>query len=175
MSYALNCDSHHAAMLYALHTKLVCYNDHMITKGVPTERRLIRTIAGASRPLREDLDLSNLQAIDRLQKLNTQFEKHWLAPPFLVLTDGYRLPAPMPVGRMLEEIEAHGRPVGIVGAARITSRRDGVFQMMFRADATSKKMVETSAQKVRELLARANEEADKLSREIVQKRLGGAK
>jgi hypothetical protein len=110
-----------------------------------TERTLIRTIAGASRKLDEDLNLSPLQTIDRVQKLNTQFQEYWVGHPWLVLEDCYTLPAHMPVAKMLEEINRHGVPVGIVGIALLTKKRYSVFRMMFRKDEKSRKTVERSA------------------------------
>jgi hypothetical protein len=111
-----------------------------------TERALIRTIAGASRKLDEDLNLSPLQAIDRLQKINLKFQEHWIGVPWLVLEDCFTLPANMPVPRMLEEITAHGNPIGIVGVALLkTTNRFAVLQMMFRKDEKSRKTVDRSA------------------------------
>jgi len=114
---------------------------------VSTERALIRTVAGASRKLDEDLNLSSLQAIDRLQKLNVKFREHWIAFPWLVLEDCFTLPAQMPIPKMLEEIAAHGNPVGIVGVALLkTTQRYTVLRQMFRKDEKSRKTVERSAQ-----------------------------
>ena len=110
-----------------------------------TELTLIRKFAGASRKLDGDLELSALKAIDRLQELATQFKDHWIIPPWLVLEDCYVLPASMTVAKMLEEIEQHGQPVGIVGLATITSKRWTVFRMNFRADSKHRKTVEQSA------------------------------
>jgi hypothetical protein len=110
-----------------------------------TERALIRTIAGASRKLDEDLKLSSLQAIDRLQKLDTKFRPLWWKHPFLVLEDSYALPARMPVQKMLAEIAAHGQPIGIVGVAVLSDKKWNVLKMMFRADAKARETVENSA------------------------------
>jgi hypothetical protein len=114
------------------------------------ERTLIRTIAGAARPLDEDLVLSELQAIDRLQKLSEKFREQWIFPsPWLVLEDCWTLPATMPVSKMLEDMNKHGKPVGIVGAARLKfSEQDTVLKMFFRKDEKSRKMIEVSAQAV---------------------------
>lgn len=112
-----------------------------------TELALIRTIAGASRRLDEDLDLSPLQAIDRLQKLDAKFREQWIDVPQLVLGDGHTLPANMPVPQMLTEIAEHGIPIGIVGTALLKStQRYTVLRMMFRKDEKSWKTVEASAQ-----------------------------
>ena len=143
-----------------------------------TDRSLLRTIAGASRKLSEDLNLSPLQAIDRLQKLDAQFREHWYFHPWLVLEDCFTLPAHMPVARMLEEFEAHGGPIGIVGAARITAQQDSVFKMMFRSDSKSQKTVEASAQAAKGLIDKANEVAAQTAKEIIEKELrkqGGPK
>jgi hypothetical protein len=115
-----------------------------------TDLSLIRAIAGAGRKLTKDMALSPLQAIDRLQKLHTQFQDHWITPPWLVLereSDGrsYTLPANMPVEKMLNDIKEHGQPIGIVGLAKLTAKRWTAFKMMFRADAKSRKTVEQSA------------------------------
>jgi len=118
------------------------------TPNTSTERALIRTVAGATRKLDEDLNLSPLQAIDRLQKLHERFHEHWIRPsPWLVLEDCWTLPASMPVAKMLEDIQTHGKPIGIVGAAWLESvQRDVVLRMSFRRDEKSRKTIEISAQ-----------------------------
>jgi hypothetical protein len=132
---------------------------------------LVRTIAVASRKLDEDMNLSPLQAIDRLQKLHGKFQKHWYGSPWLVLVDGHPLPASVPVGKMLEEIEKHGEPIGIVGVARITKRQDSVLVMNFREDERSQKTVEKSAQDAKALVDKANEQADKIAKEIAEQKI----
>ena len=73
----------------------------------PIERTFIRTVAGAVRPLDEDLHLSELEAIDRLQKLSEKFNTLWLkGSPWLVLEDCWTLPANMPVAKCWR-ISAH--------------------------------------------------------------------
>jgi len=101
-----------------------------------TERTLIRTIAGAARPLEEDLKLSRLQAIDRLQKLQEKFKEQWIGQsPCLVLKDAWILPNG-PIDRMLKTMDNHGDPVGMVGLALLpTARRVGILQMLFKAKA----------------------------------------
>ena len=55
-------------------------------KEAETELTLIRKIAGASRPLDKDLNLSALQRSDyRPQKLDEQFVLLWWKHPFLVI------------------------------------------------------------------------------------------
>ena len=114
-------------------------------KEAETELTLIRKIAGASRPLDKDLNLSALQAIDRLQKLDEQFAPLWWKHPFLVLEDSFTLPAPMPVSNMLAQIEAHGQPIGVVGVAVLSTRKWIVLKQMFRKDAKAVETVEGSA------------------------------
>lgn len=111
-----------------------------------TERALIRTIAGASRKLDQDLGLSPLQAIDRLQKLSEKFCEQWIRPsPWLVLEDCWTLPASMPVAKMLDDIEKHGKPIGIVGMCLLKhSQRYAVLKMLFRKDEKSRKTVQES-------------------------------
>ncbi len=114
-----------------------------------TERTLIRTIAGAARPLEEDLNLSRLQAIDKLQKLQEKFREQWIGPsPWLVLEDGWTIPN-APVDKMLKAMDKHGEPVGMVGIAWLThSKRIGILQMLFRSktDKKSSQMVKQSAE-----------------------------
>lgn len=112
------------------------------------ERTLIRTIAGAQRPLDEDLNLTSLKAIDKLQNLNEKFREQWIHPsPWLVLEDCWVLPANMPVAKMLEDIEQHGKPIGIVGAALLKfSNKYAILRMMFRKDEKSRKTIDASAQ-----------------------------
>jgi len=121
----------------------------MTTEAQKTERILIRTIAGATRPLDEDLKLSRLQAIDRLQKLQEKFREQWVGPsPWLVLADGWTIPN-APVDKMLKAMDKHGDPVGMVGIAWLThSKRMGILQMLFRskADKKSNEMVRQSAE-----------------------------
>ncbi|HEV2395719.1 MAG TPA: hypothetical protein VGS27_02095 [Candidatus Sulfotelmatobacter sp.] len=87
--------------------------------------------------------------------------------------DGHPLPASVPVGKMLEEIEKHGEPIGIVGVARITKRQDSVLLMNFREDKQSKKTVEKSAQDAKALVDKANEHADKISKEMAEREIQG--
>jgi hypothetical protein len=111
------------------------------------ERELIRTIAGASRKLDEDLSLSSLQAIDRLLKMNTRFNELWIRFPWLVLEGGQRLAANMPVPQMLAEIAKYGDPIGIAGVALLEeAKRYTTLKMMFRKDERSRKTVEKSAE-----------------------------
>lgn len=137
------------------------------TSTVSTEHSLIRTIASASRKLDKDLDLSPLQAIDRLQRLSNQFQEQWIGPsPWLVLEDCYTLPAKMPVQKMLEEMETHGQPIGIVGMALLSvSNRHTVLQMLFRKDEKSRKTVERSANAARRILTSAVMKIDLLNAE----------
>ena len=121
-------------------------NMSIVMTETPRERALIRTIAGAQRRLDEDLNMSPLQAIDRLQKLNVKFRDQWIDAPWLVLADCFCLPAAMPVAKMLEEISTHGEPIGIVGMALLkTTQRYAVLKMMFRKDDKNRKTVEKSA------------------------------
>ena len=107
------------------------------------ERALIRTIAGSSRKLQDDLSLSPLQAIDRLQKLSEKFREQWIRPsPWLVLEDCWTLPASMSVAKMLEDIEKHAKPIGIVGMCLLKySQRYAVLKMLFRKDEKTRKTV----------------------------------
>jgi len=111
--------------------------------------------------------LSPLQAIDRLQRLRNQFHEQWIGPsPWLVLEDCFTLPATMPVQKMLEEIEEHGQPIGIVGMALLTeSNRHAVLQMLFRKDDKSRKTVERSTQAARRKLLEAVMSIDVLNAE----------
>ena len=129
------------------YSKWLCYDAAMTRTGeTSTERTLIRTIAGAARPLNEDLDLTALQAIDRLQKLHAKFSEHWIRPPWLVLEDGYVLPVNLSVADMLEEMGKHGKHIAIVGPVLLpTTRSVNAFRMMFRKDAKSRKTAEVSA------------------------------
>ncbi len=112
-----------------------------------SEKRLIRTIAVAQRPLDKNMQLTPLQAIDRLQRLANKFRDEWLYPaPWLVLEDCWALPASLPVSQMLDDIEKHGSPIGIVGMAWLRdSKRDVVLKLPFRKDAKSIKTLQTSA------------------------------
>lgn len=119
------------------------------TGETQTERNLIRTIAGSARPLDEDLKLTRLGAIDRLQKTHEKFREQWIGPsPWLVLEDGWTIPN-APVEKMLKAMDKHGEPVGMVGIAWLThSKRVGILQMLFRskADAKAAKAVKESAE-----------------------------
>ena len=109
----------------------------MVRPGETTiERTLIRTIAGAARPLEEDLKLSRLQTIDKLQKLQEKFREQWIGQsPCLVLKDAWILPNG-PIDKMLKAMDKHGDPVGMVGIAWLTqSKRVGILQMLFRSKA----------------------------------------
>jgi hypothetical protein len=111
------------------------------------ERVLIRTIAGASRKLDEDLGLSPLQAIDRLLKISAKFKEFWIHFPWLVLEGGQHLAANMPVPQMLAEIAKHGEPIGIAGVALLQeAKRYTTFKMMFRKAAKSRETLEESAE-----------------------------
>ena len=115
--------------------------------GASSERVLIRTIAGASRKLDEDLRLSPLQAIDRLLKMSAKFKSLWIRFPWLVLEGGQRLAANMPVPQMLAEIAKYGEPIGIAGVALLQeAKRYTTLKMMFRKDEKSREKVEQSAE-----------------------------
>jgi hypothetical protein len=131
-----------------------------------TERALIRTIAGSSRKLDEDIHMSPLQAIDRLQKLHEKFREQWIGPsPWLVLEDCYVLPPNMPVAKMLEEMATHGQPIGMVGMAFLKfSKRYAVLQMLFRSrnDVKSRKTIERSVKAAESLLVNQIQQIDVL-------------
>lgn len=111
-----------------------------------TERTLIRTIAGASRKLDEDLHLSPLEAIDRLIKINAKFKGLWIHFPWLVLENGQHLAANVPVPQILAEIEKHGDPIGIAGVALLQeTKKYTTLKMMFRKDEKYRRIVEESA------------------------------
>jgi hypothetical protein len=114
-----------------------------------TELKLLKTIAGASRPLGEDLGLSELQAIDRLQKLQAKFRDQWIGQsPCLVLRDAWILPNG-PIPKMLHAMEKHGEPVGMVGIAWLThSKKIGILQMLFKskADKEAQRAVKKAAE-----------------------------
>jgi hypothetical protein len=119
------------------------------------ERALIRTIAGSSRKLGDNLNLSPLQAIDRLLKMNAKFRELWIQFPWLVLKDGQRLAANMPVPQMLSEIAKHGDPIGIAGVALLQeTKRYTTLKMMFRNDENSRAKVDKSADTVLEVVMR---------------------
>lgn len=108
---------------------------------------MIRTIAGSQRKLTEDMNLSPLQAIDRLQKLHVKFKDYWVTPPWLVLPDCYCLPAQMTVASMMDEIATHGSPIGIVGMALLPgSRRYAVLKMAFKKSRKNLETIEVSGQ-----------------------------
>ena len=131
----------------------LCYVVHMVrTADVIEEKEmsLIKTIARASRPLDEDLDLSKLQAVDKVQKLHERFREQWIGPsPWLVLEDGWTMPHYAPVEKTLSAMEKHGDAVGMVGIAWLpTAKRIGILQMLFRRKANkhASEMVRQSAE-----------------------------
>jgi len=134
-----------------------------------TERTLIRTIAGASRPLDEDLNLSPLQAIDRLQKLRAKFHDQWIGPsPWLVLADGWTMPHYAGIEKILEKMREHGDAVGMVGIAWLpTAQRIGILEMLFRSKADKKaiKMVKQSAEEAKRRLPELIRQLDPLGAE----------
>jgi hypothetical protein len=134
----------------------------------PEEKSLTRMIAGATRKLDTDLNLTTLQAIDKLQRLDSQYRERWYGHPWLILADKFTLKADMPVAAMLAEIEKHGPPVGIVGVAAVTSVRDSVFAMHFRADSKSRKIVEESAQVAQRYLDEATKIAQQMAEESLE-------
>jgi len=101
-------------------------------------------IAGAQRELKEDLDLSPLQAIDRLQKLHARFKDEWISAPWIVLPDVYCIPATMQVPEMLKAIEEHGEPCGIVGMALLSDGSARLLKIPFKKDSKSRKAVNSS-------------------------------
>jgi hypothetical protein len=129
------------------------------------ERSLIRTIAGASRKLDEDLNLSPLQAIDRLIKINAKFKGLWIHFPWLVLAGGQHLAANMPVPQMLAAIAKHGDPVGIAGVGLLQeTKRYTTLKMMFRKDEKSRTTLEKSADTALEIVMRRSRRMQKLFR-----------
>lgn len=115
-----------------------------------TELRLLKTIAVASRPLQNDMNLSRLETIDRLQKLHAKFREQWIGPsPWLVLEDGWTMPHYAKVETILSKMHEHGDAVGMVGIAWMpTAKRIGILQMLFRkkADKKSSATVRASAE-----------------------------
>lgn len=132
----------------------LCYRKHMMVRTVDHEKeielRLLKTIAGASRPLDEDLELTPLQAIDRLQTLHKKFREQWIGPsPWLVLKNGWTMAHYEPVEKILQAMEKNGEAVGMVGIAWLpTAKRIGILQMLFRrkADKHAGEMVRQSAE-----------------------------
>lgn len=123
-----------------------------------TNTSLIRLIAGAQRKLTENLDLSPLQCIDRLQKLHQRFKSDWVGSPWIVLpgSDAFKdgtgiLPATMPVPEMLDAIKKHGAPCGIVGLAVLSDGSARLLKMFFKNEANCRKSVNTSANTAWEL------------------------
>ena len=100
------------------------------------------------------MDLSPLQAIDRLHKLRDEYKDQWMGPsPWLVLEDCFTLPIQMPVPKMLKEMELHGQPIGIVGMGFLKENHQVVvLQRLFRKDAESRKTVEVSTQAAKNIL-----------------------
>jgi hypothetical protein len=105
-------------------------------------------IASAKRYLKKDQPLSTLQKIDKLHKVHKDFEGgEWVGSPWLVCPDMYCIPATTPVPEMLEAIEKHGEPCGIVGGAflfKTTPRRFHVLTIHFMAKGECRKAVEAS-------------------------------
>jgi len=123
-----------------------------------TDTSLIRLIAGSQRELKEDLDLSPLQAIDRLQKLHARFKEDWISAPWIVLPDTYCIPATMSVPEMLDAIAEHGEPCGIVGMALLNDGTARVLKILFKKDKKSRDAVNKSAATAWEIyLKRARE------------------
>lgn len=151
-------------------SKMFCYIEHM-TEVTQAAKSLIRTFAGSARRLDEDLNLTHLQAIVRLHKLDADFAGHWYGHPWLVLADGFCLPADMPVPKMLDSIEAHGRPVGIAGVAQITARQDRVLALNFCKDAASRKRVADSQKEAAAMVAKANAEVDRMAKDITEQKV----
>jgi hypothetical protein len=115
-----------------------------------SEISLIRLIAGSHRELKESMDLSPLQCIDRVQKLYQRFKDVWVGWPWLVLPaiderGVYCLPATMPVSEMLAAIEKHGAPCGIVGLALLSDGKARLLNMPFRTEAKCRNAVNESA------------------------------
>jgi hypothetical protein len=130
-----------------------------------TERTLIRTIAGSSRKLDEDLNVSPLQAIDRLIKINAKFKGLWIHFPWLVLAGGQPLGANIPVPQMLAQIARHGDPIGIAGVALLQeTKRYTTLKMMFRNDEKSRTTVEKSADTALEIVMRRSRRMQELFR-----------
>jgi hypothetical protein len=117
-----------------------------------SDTSLIRLIAGSNRELTANMDLSPLQAIDRLQKLHERYKDAWAGSPWIVLPgsdtrkDGKGiLPATMPVPEMLDAIKEYGAPCGIVGLAVLSDRTARVLKIHFRKEAKCRKAVDVSA------------------------------
>jgi hypothetical protein len=104
-------------------------------------------IAGAQRELTKDLDLSTLQKVDRLLKLDQRFKGRWIGSPWFVCPDVYCIPATMPVPQILESIAEHGEPCGIVGMALLPqSQTYRVLKVQFRSNKECKQAVNKSAE-----------------------------
>jgi hypothetical protein len=104
-------------------------------------------IASSKRELIKDQPLSDLQKIDRVQKVYKGFEGEWISPPWLVCPDVYVIPATMPVPEMLEAIKKHGSPCGIVGGALFSGPAETKFHVLaihFMSKGACRKAVEQS-------------------------------
>jgi hypothetical protein len=110
---------------------------------------LVRMIASSKRELTKDQPLDDLQKISRLQKVYKGFEGDWISPPWLVCPDVYVIPATMPVPEMLEAIEKHGSPCGIVGGAlfsEATATKFHVLKIHFMSKGECRAAVDASEQ-----------------------------
>ena len=114
---------------------------------IDPELSLIKVMAVAGRPLEKDMQLSRLQAIDRLQKLQERFKDLWIGQsPWLVL-NGYCCPN-VAVEKMLAKMDEYSDPVGMIGVAYLPhSRKIGILKMLFRAraDTQARELVERAA------------------------------
>ena len=78
---------------------------------------MLRFIASAARPLKNDPALTPLGAFDILQRIHRKYEGYWISI-WLVCMDGFGDIVPTtPLQNAIELIEKHGGFAGIVGCA----------------------------------------------------------
>jgi hypothetical protein len=130
------------------------YKPHL-QEITPEEAKVASQLSASFRPRERDTELTTHQKIDRLISLYLEFPDVWAAAPWLVLTDGWTVQAFTAVPGILQQIAAHGEPIGLVGLAVISARRWTCYRQHFKTDKKSRALVEKSATEAEKTFIRA--------------------
>lgn len=84
----------------------------------PADTSLLKFMASAARPLKRDVNVTPLGAVDIMQKIQRKYARHWWAL-WIVTAKGTQVLSTVALNDAIHRIEEGGGAVGIVGIAVI--------------------------------------------------------